>query len=127
MARGLKVPVQVGPNGRTATVEGDEQASKIIRLALSDNDNDNAFQQDIGLGVSATFNIRSPGFRARVMSRLFRIFAVFEANKLYKLDRNSVVWRVATEGEQILEFKYLNMETDQPATFQQNYTSARRA
>lgn len=103
--------------------ESDEDADKTIRLALADNDNDNAFQQGIGLGLDAVFSTRTSGFRARVLARLFRIFAEFERAKLFKLDRSSLTWSTNVQGEQSLEFRYINLESDETETFSKTFTA----
>ncbi len=64
--RGLKIPIGVGPTGRTETLFGDAQSEKIIRLGLSDTDNENAFQQNIGLGLAHVFDVNRVGARTRV-------------------------------------------------------------
>lgn len=123
MSTGLKLPLQVDSNGRTARVTGDEQADKIIRLALADNDNNNAFQQNIGLGTEMVFNINNPGMRARVISRLFKIFSNFEKLDKFKLYRSSIRWTtlVKGSGETNLEFRYINLETDKVIDFAHDF------
>jgi hypothetical protein len=123
VSKGIAVPVRVNALGGVQTTEKDDDADKTIRLALSDNDNENAFQQGIGLGSDAVFAIRNPGFRAKVLARLLRIFAAFEKEKLFRIVRTSIAWSRGGEGEQILEFKYINLETDQPATFTRTFTA----
>lgn len=120
--RGLKVPVQVGPTGGTVAISGDPQSSKIIRLALSDGDNDNAFNQRITLGIAHVFEINSTTPRALVLSRLLRIFDDFENRDLYKLKRETIRWTKGPgPGEQTLEFRYLDLETDRVQTFSRKF------
>ena len=122
MSKGLKVPVQVDARGRTIVIDKDEQASKIIKLSLGDNDNDNAFQQSIGLGLGHVFDVANPGFRAQVLSKLFQIFRDFEEVDLFRLERNSIKWSGAlNSGQQTLEFRYINLESDEPETFSQTF------
>ena len=123
MTKGIAVPVRPGPTGGVATLDADADADKTIRLALADNDNDNAFQQDIGLGTQFIFDVRNPSFRARVLARLFRIFDAFDRLKLFRLVRTSIKWSNGGKGEQILEFKYINLESDQPRDFSQTFSS----
>lgn len=123
MARGLALPLRPNKTGGTALSEGDVQADKIIRLALSDADSDHAFQQYLGLTSRMIFSVLSPGFRARVLSRLFTIFAEFERRKLFKLVRGSIAWtRGPGPGEQTLEFRYINLESDEEETFVKTFT-----
>lgn len=121
MATGLALPLRVGPTGGTIQSTGDEQSDKIIRLALSDGDNDNAFQLDITLGVGAVFKVANPGFRAQVLARLFRIFREFQARKTFTLLPNSIRWRRGKEGEQILSFRYKSLESDRVFEFEQSF------
>jgi hypothetical protein len=116
MPRGLKLPVGVDGTGGTAMVDGEEENRKIIWSALSDCDNDNAFQQDLGLGSSMVFGIKDAGVRARILDRVTDIFRIFEALQRFRLKRESVAWRKA-DGELILEFKYLDLESDEEQSF----------
>jgi hypothetical protein len=127
MARGLAVPVGVTASGGSRTVEGDAQAEKIIALALADNDNTNAFQQNIGLGVRDVFDVANRGTRARVLARVVEIFAAFEKEKLFKLVRGSVAWKKGETGDQVLEFKYINLESDEVRAFSRTFTARSRA
>ena len=111
MATGLAVPVGVGPNGGARLSTGSENDDKIIRLSLADDNNENAFQQDIGLGVSAIFDVNDVMAKARVMTRLRNVFARFEAQKRYRLREDSIRW-TTKEGELYLEFQYWNLESD---------------
>lgn len=121
MATGLALPLRVGPTGRTMTSTGDEQADKIIRLALADGDNDNAFQQDATLGLSHIFDVRNPGSRAKVTARLLRIFDNFERLKRFQLERNTIRWSRGGPGEQVLTFKYRNLESDEVIDFSRTF------
>lgn len=123
MAKGVAVPVGVDSTGRLRTVSRDENASKTIYLALGDNDNDNAFQQRIGLGADHIFGIDSKNFRAGIVAQLYSIFAVFEREKLFSLQQQTVRWDKGEAGEQVLSFKYINMESDEVTTFARTFTS----
>ena len=123
MSKGLRIPLGVNATGGTATVEGDEQASKIILMALGDNDSDNAFQQDLGLGSRAVFRLNSASFRAWVENRIKTLFEEFERLRLYKLDETTVEWSRPGEGEARIDFKYLNMESDEEQSFAKTFKS----
>lgn len=90
-------------------------------LALSDDDSDNAFQQDISLGQKMVFDVSSPAFRASVLARVISIFQAFEKERLYRLDKTSIGWSIETTGEQILTFRYINLESDNPQTFRRTF------
>lgn len=122
--KGLQIPVGVGPTGRTVIVSDDAQSKKIIRIALSDGENDNAFQQNITLGEGHVFAVNSPRDRAIVLSRLLRIFADFQDRDLYKLQRETIRWEKGpAAGEQTLSFKYIDLETDKVQDFSRTYGS----
>jgi len=121
--RGLRIPVGVGATGRTRTLGGDEQSRKVIRLGLSDTDNDNAFQLNIGLGVRHVFAVNSPSFRALIVAQIIRQFAVYEEQDLYRLDRTSIRWSSRTGSEDAdLNFRYIDLETDEPQTFSRTFS-----
>lgn len=120
MSRGLAVPVGVNKLGATVMLEGDEDAAKTISLALSDNDSDNAFQQGIGLDHGQVFAGADSRSRALILSSLYRLFAVFEKEKKFKLKTDTIKWGQA-EGEQILTFKYVDMESDEVLGFQKAF------
>jgi len=118
MARGLKLPAGVNKRGGAALVEGDEEAMQIIKTALGDCSSEHAYQQDIGLGEDMVFDIGDPVFRGRVLRRLNQIFRQFEALDRFKLMTHTIKWTEnPAEQEQILEFKYLDLETDVEETF----------
>ncbi len=122
MSQGLQLPVGVNHSGGSAQVKGDEQASKVILLALSDNDNDNAFQQNEGLGAAFIFQLSDAGMRAYVYNRLKEIFAKFDKLRLYKLQPDSIQWSKGDEaGETVLEFSYINLESDSVQDFKKVY------
>ena len=125
MAKGIALPIRVNRRGGFQLSEGDEQADKIVRLALSSLDNDNAFQQDLGLGQAFIFAPRTPAFRSLVLARLDAIFAELEARKLYSLDRTSIRFsRGDVEGEEVLEMKYVNLNTDEELTFSRTFSNS---
>lgn len=122
MATGLDLPVRVDATGRTVRAFGDTQAQKIIMLALGDDENENAFQQDVSLGTGQVFSISDPTFRARTLSKLHRIFARFQQRKKFSLVQGSVKWTKGKPGETVLEFDYINLETDEREHFARKFT-----
>lgn len=124
MPRGLSMPIRVSPTGGLALSESDENDEKIIRLALGPDDNDNAFQQNIGLGEASIFENDEPTARAKVLGRLRQIFRRFELQKRYRLLTNTIRWVENPDtGELRLEFQYLNLETDEAETFKKILTT----
>lgn len=119
MATGLAIPVRVSPSGGFAKSSGEQHDNDIIRSALGSDDNENAFEQDLGLGEAAIFDINDAQLRATVLERLRTIFARFEALKRFRLMEDTIEWD-DVPGEQILTFKYVNLETDKEQDFRQN-------
>lgn len=118
MAKGLKIPVYVNNLGGSEIVEGDDQAIKIIKTALGSGYNENAYQQDVSLGESMIFGSNTNQLRADITRRLYKIFKEFEDDLLYKLARNTIKWsRDVSRQELILEFQFINLESDTPTVF----------
>lgn len=116
MAKGLAIPVGVGPDGRAKLVSGDDQLIKIIGLHLSFSDSENPFQ-DIGID-QVIFNINDTRLIPLIRYRLGELFKSLEADELAKLDENSVKFiQDEAEGEMVLEFKFWNLETNEPVDF----------
>lgn len=126
MSTGIAIPVGVNSQGGVKLVSKDEQAVKIIGLALSDLENDNAFQQGIGLGYDLMFDPALPAFRAKIRQQLFRIFDDFKKRKLFSLVTRSVKFEKASDGEQVLSFKFVNLESDKEIDFEKAFLSAVR-
>lgn len=125
MPKGLKVPMGANSSGGLATVDGDENDSKVIKLYLSDGDNENAFQQEITLGIDMIFDILDPLMRARIRNRIERIFEKLKVEKRFSLLRNTFQWDETNsdQGELILSFRYLNLESDEEKIYEQKFNS----
>ena len=120
MPTGLAIPVGVTKAGRSALASSDDNDWKILSTSLSDCDNENAFQQSVGIPANVVFDINDPKTRARVMTRLASIFREFVAQNRYKLKRETIKW--SSQGEaMLLEFKYLNLESDEEETFSRSF------
>lgn len=115
------MPLGVNSRGGGATVEADEQSRKIIWIALSDLDNDNAFQQDLGLAPTFIFGQPGNAFKAYIRRQLIGIFTRFERLKLYRLIRESIKFTQDQEGEQVLSFKYIDLESDEEEQFEKTF------
>jgi hypothetical protein len=119
------MPVGVGQDGGARLSEGDANDDKIIRLALGDDSNENAFQQNIGVGADMVFGISDELLQAQIMRRVNEVFKRFEAQKRYTLRRNTIRWsQDSNTQELILEFKYVALESDSEQTFRENFSAA---
>lgn len=125
MPKGLAMPVGVGQDGGMRLAEGDDNDAKIIKLALGSDDNENAFQQNIGLGDGMVFDIADPTTRPRVTRRLIEVFRRFEAQQRYILRPNTIRWE-QEDGETVLSFLYVQVESDEEKPFRQAYSKANR-
>lgn len=118
MAKGLALPVGVTSAGGARLSERDEHADQIIFTALSDNDNRNAFQQDLGLGIDMIFGVESAALRAQILRRITNIFRTFEQLELFKLVSESIEFNSNPgTGDLDLTFKYINLESDEVKLF----------
>lgn len=123
MAKGLKVPLGINLQGGSATVEGDNHGRKMIALSLGDDENANAFQQDISLGERMIFGNDSGELRASILTRLETIFQEFERNKLYRLMRETIKWNSdKKENELAVSFYYIDLESDKQIFFNKAFT-----
>jgi hypothetical protein len=122
MSRGLKLPVGVDATGGAAMVEGEDDNYQVIMTALSDCDNEHAFQQDVGLGADMIFDINDPITRAKILRRVKMIFDQFEAQHRFRLLTDTIRWSVA-EGDLSLEFMYHDIESDEDKPFARTFTS----
>lgn len=124
MPTGLQIPIGVSPTGSSSLATSDDNDKKIIGIALGADDNENAFQQAIGMGEAAIFDVDDPTMRARITQRLKQIFRRFESEKRYRLDLASVKWETEEDtGNVVLNFRYINLESDEPADFSRTYTT----
>lgn len=122
MTTGLQIPVGVNSRGGAMLTYGEDNDKKLIFTALADSDNQNAFQQDIGLGSEVVYAVNNQKTRTLVLRKLYTIFDDFEANHKYKLLRDTIRWEEnSKEGELNLSFKYLNLETDETSELKRVY------
>lgn len=125
MAKGIEVPIRVNKRGGIVMLEGNKNNEQILRLALSDNENANAFQQDIGMNQDIIFGTPSTNQRQLILKRLYNIFSEFEELRRFKLMPETIKWYVDhEEGELILEFMYNDLESDELILFTTKYSTA---
>lgn len=123
MPTGLAIPIRVGQGGRTVLAEGDDNDAKIILCALGSDDNENAFQQNVGLGEGMVFDIADPTSRSRITRRLIEIFRRFEAQQRYILRPNTIQWAQDSDNQvTTLSFMYVQVESDQEKEFRQQFS-----
>lgn len=104
-------------------VEGEEQKRQVLMVSLSSGDSANAFQQDLNLGVGMIFGQDSANLRSIILRRLFEIFQDFETDKLFRLMRETIEWSKGGEGELVLSFSYIDIESDTVRSFRKEFTT----
>jgi hypothetical protein len=125
MPTGLAMPVGVGPDGGARLARGDENDDKVIRLALGDDANENAFQQNVGVGADMVFGQSDELLQASIMRRIGEVFKRFEAQKRYVVQRETILWSRDSETQElILQFKYLSLESEREQTFRESFSAA---
>lgn len=123
MAKGLIVPVGVNALGGAALSEGDDHNTQTLMMALTDDDNNHAWQQDVGIGADMIFDTKDLTIRARILSRVSSIFRGFQRLDLFKLVPGSIAWDDSIEGELTLSLKYINLESDEVKTFSRRFAA----
>lgn len=119
--KGLSIPLEANSHGGLKLVSGDDQDDKIIRVALLDTTNNNAFAQNKG-GVAngVVFGVMSDAIRATVVGRLRALFRQFQNEKRFALITDSVLWQELPDtGQLILSFRYICLESDATKDFLQ--------
>jgi hypothetical protein len=118
MSVGLSLPVGVSKSGSAKIVEGEENNNKIISLALGSDDNENAFNQNIGLGDFMVFEIEDPAIRGKIINVIRKLFRNFQIQKRFRLLTDTIEWKNdSVTQELMLEFKYHDLESDDIYTF----------
>jgi len=130
MAKGLKLPIQVTPQGRTALLEGDEQLRKIIALNLSWLENGNPFQQwrgvthnEPGIDPAIVFSVNSTFLSNKVARNIKSLFHRFQAaGRASLVEGYPKMTRDSANQELIADIKYINLETDKVDEFSHRFT-----
>lgn len=107
---GIAVPFSSDGRGRLALVSGDEQLRKIIICGLMDCENENPFNQDIGLGSQMIFAQNIDSLQADLRRRINALFRRLQLADRARLA--SPVKFTVNSAEQELEcdVHYLNIE-----------------
>ena len=122
--KGLAIPIGVNKSGGAATVKGDVQDKKVITIALGSDENENAFQQGISLGLSMIFaQMENSSVRGSIVARIRKIFEFFQRQNRFVLQVDTIEWEQFGEGELNLKFFYLNIESDELDEFKQTFSS----
>jgi len=123
--KGIKIPVGVNSSGGAATIEGDENDIQAISVAIGSGGNENAFQQEISLGEGMVFDLDDPTVRAKITRRLYALFRDFRVRKRFELKKDTITWSSDEQAQELsLEFKYINLESDEEKLLRRTFTAA---
>lgn len=120
MTLGLDLPIGINKSGGMRVINGDDNDRKDIMTALSDCDNDNAYQQDLGID-DLIFDINSDSAKMKARKSIRGIFKEFELQDRFKIFEDTIEWG-KDGGELTLSFKYHNLETDEEKAFRKTLT-----
>jgi len=120
MPTGLKIPVGVDKSGGAA-IETNEsaQTKKLLLLALSENDDDNPFQ-DVGIDEDLIFQVKSPGTRARAERKINRVLERF-FDRIRLAPDTPIQFKEDAEGEIEISFSYVDLLTNKTEEFQATF------
>lgn len=126
MPVGLSIPVGVNQKGGARLTSGDENDHKIIMASLGSDDNENAFQQNIGLGEDIVFDIADEAVQATITRRLIEMFRRFQSQQRYILRPETIRWEYDSSNQVMyLAFKYVQVESDREQDFRQQFSSGK--
>jgi hypothetical protein len=122
MTTGLKIPVGVGTSGGAAIERDDgQQMLKILMLALSAGDDNNAFQS-LGRELNGlVFNLKNPTFQARAKVIIQRVLAKF-SERVSLAPSSDFQFVDTAEGEVELQFEYVDLQTGRVQEFRKKFT-----
>lgn len=116
MADGLAIPIGVDIRGGASIEKGSKQKTKVLKLALSEGDDTNPFQ-NLGISSSIIFDINSDITAAEAKLEVDRILKKFEG-KIELDDSNPIeVFRDPETAELGISFTYVDLDTNLPAEF----------
>jgi len=115
MANGIKTPVKASKAGGAEILKGTKQKAKILRLALSEGDDNNPFQK-LGIMPDALFQNEGPTAAADLRLEVERILKKFSDS--IGIDPNFPVTIFKSEtGELGVTFKWVDLETNDTTDF----------
>ena len=127
MANGLSVPVGVNASGGAQMIEGDGDLLKIIMLALSGGDSQNAFQK-LGINESTVFGVNNAKTLAMAQISISDVFDKLSAQGKAVLAPDGIQKvESAGEGELTIHVTYINLETNLPDEFNVSFISGATA
>ena len=121
MGQGLRIPIGVNRGGG-ANLEPDPQhLTTILRLALSEGNDDNPFQQ-LGISDTLIFALNDSSNRGLARNAVERILNKF--SERLRLDQTVPVDVIQTgDGEVELSFRYVNLDTNKVSDFIITFTT----
>lgn len=113
MAQGLALPIYPIQGG--ATLETDsKQLQKIIMLQLSDCENSNPFNQNVGIDGGIVFQNNDAALRALIRARILQVFRNTEKAGRAKLVNGFPTFADDSANQELIcSIRYINLETEQ--------------
>jgi hypothetical protein len=110
---GIQLPVQASGTGGLALVEGDDYIMQLIRTNMDDCENDNPFQQDLGIAVPNLFqNMEETAWKARMRKRTDDLFRRLRRDNLAVLKSVSFKPAEDEEGAVVMTIRFRSIETN---------------
>jgi hypothetical protein len=114
MATGLALPVGA-QQGRASLASGEDQLQKILLTALADCDNENPYQQGLGIDTSVVFDINDYETQAYIRRHISEVFSRFEAEGRARLQSGSPNFAIDSETQELVAtINYVNLKTNLP-------------
>lgn len=112
-ASGLALPFQASGEGGLKVMTGDEYIIQLVRTYAADCDSDNPFQNDMGIGLEAVFQVSSdPAWKGQVRRKMQQMFKQYlERTNLAVL--KSVNFTKDTEGEETMNVVFISVESNE--------------
>lgn len=107
------MPFAASGSGGLQMLSGDDLILQYIKTYAADCDSDNPFQSDLGIGSQPIFaNSADSAWKGQVRRKIEQMFRLYlERTNLARL--RSLTFSVGEDGEDILDIKYLSIESDE--------------
>jgi hypothetical protein len=113
MAQGLAIPIYP-IQGRAALETDSRQLQKILMLQLSDCENANPFNQDVGIDGGIVFQTNDAALQALIRARIVETFRTAERAGRAKLVNGFPTFSEDSETQELTcSVRYVNLETEQ--------------
>lgn len=119
MFKGVSIPISVNVNGGIKKESNSEQIKKLLSLALSEDDDDNPFQ-DLGLDSKLIYSVSSNIKNAEIKIRINKIIQRFN-NRIKLVLVEPILIERFNEGEIQITIKWYDTQSNKSDEFQQTF------